>query len=222
MNKVFFIKEYEDFFKIEEYIKNKNYFQEWLSHFSEIKINKKNIDKTIYKILFKIYENDLVKKLYENVFESDFYNGCDQYSICLAIVLFYKKYDSFYICGGYRLDEKEYLKKKIISKKQEIKNFCFGFNPHFYLCFSINNNRYILSPKYFKINNNKLISNIPCEYHSTINKEYMLITHQDSLKKSLFFSDVTVELASSNFPIYIKEKNKSLVIYKTFRKIILI
>jgi hypothetical protein len=215
------INEKEINFNVGEKVKNSEFLSQWLNKFSHVKINKSYIDETICEILILLHKQNLVKELYEKVFNDKFYSGCDQYSIAVGIVLISKGIKDVDMLRSFELDCEEYH-KNIIKKENPGERFAkLGYIPHNFLIIKIKNKEYIFNPKYTSFDS-KLISNISSKYHSKYNENFMSLKHQNSDCKSLLFSDcIKQKIEGFNFkkyPLYIKDKKGLEKIYKSFER----
>jgi hypothetical protein len=211
--------------KVEFIIKDKMHDNEslnrWIDEFSDIDIDFKYIDKTIAEILVLIHKGNLVKNLYENVFNEEFYSGCDQISTAVAIVLISKGFTKVDMLRSFELNPKKYHQGIIEKAEPEEKYAHLGYIPHNYLVIKMENKYFIVNPKYTSFDS-VLKSDISASYHSEFNDNYMSLKHQDSSSKSLLFSNCSSPNIDGfdfdNFPVYIKDKKGSEKIYKSFER----
>ncbi len=213
--------EHESKFYMNENIKDNEAYNKWLEEFSEITYNPDFVDETIVSILIAIHKKDLVKRLYEEVFDERFYSGCDQYSVATAIALISKGCKNIEMLRGYGIIEEKY-KKNIIEQTPAGEKYAqLGYVPHNYLIIKVNNKDYIFSPKYTSFSN-RLVSDISANFHSELISSYMALKHQDSDNYSLIFSDcVKANINGFDFekyPIYLKDKKGIAVLYKSYER----
>jgi len=208
-------------FNTKDEIKNFHNFKKWLPNFENVELDDDYFDNTLHDIIFLLHNNDLVRSLYEDVIGQNYYSGCDQYSIALSLVLIYKGWNNVLMLRSYEVDEQEYDKGLIRKASPTEKYAHLGYIPHNFVQVKLNNNlKYITNPKYMRIVNGLLYSDISSEYHSLFDKTYMIKKHQDSSIKSLIYSNLITQNIENNeefdFPIYIKDKKGKRKVYKIY------